>query len=53
MKMFNFIFDAIGIMLTAAAISGAMDGEIVGPLGFGVATVAVALFANFVEARRV
>jgi hypothetical protein len=53
MKMVNLVFNAFGIMLTAAAISGAMDGDIVGPLGFGVATVAVALFANFVEARRI
>jgi hypothetical protein len=49
--MLNLIFNAFGITLTATAVYGAMDGQIVDPIGFGVAAVAVALFANFVEAR--
>jgi len=43
--------NAFGITLTAAAVYGAMDGRIIDPIGFGCAAVAVALFANFVEAR--
>jgi hypothetical protein len=42
--------NAFGITLTAAAVYGAMDGRIIDPI-FGCAAVAVALFANFVEAR--
>jgi len=34
-------------------MSGAMDGQIVVPIGFGFAAVAVALFANFVEAQSI
>jgi len=33
------------------SMSSAMDGQIIVPIGFGFAAVAVALFANFVEAR--
>jgi hypothetical protein len=51
--MLNLAFNAVGIMLTAAAVYGAMDGEIVSPIGFGCAAVAVALFTNFVEARTI
>jgi len=51
--MLDLTFNAFGIMLTAAAIYGAMNGEIAGPVGLGVAAVAVALFANFVEARHI
>jgi hypothetical protein len=51
MKMLNLIFNAFGITLTAAAVYGAMDGQIFVPIGFAVAAVAVALLANFVEAR--
>jgi hypothetical protein len=36
---------------TAAAVYGAMDGQIIVPIGFAFAAVSVALFANFVEAR--
>ena len=49
--MLDLTFNAFGIMLTVAAIYGAMNGEIAGPIGLGGAAVAVALFANFVEAR--
>jgi predicted membrane chloride channel (bestrophin family) len=49
--MLNLTFNAFGIALTAMAVYGAMDGQIFAPVGFGVAAVAVALFANFVEAR--
>jgi len=34
-------------------MSGAMDGQIIVPIGFGFAAVAVALFANFVEAQSI
>ena len=51
--MLDLTFNAFGIMLTAAAIYGAMNGEIAGPVGLWVAAVAVALFANFVEARHI
>jgi NADH:ubiquinone oxidoreductase subunit K len=51
MKMLNLIFNAFGITLTAAAVYGAMEGQIFVPIGFAVAAVAVALLANFVEAR--
>ena len=51
MKILNLIFNAFGITLAAAAVYGAMDGQIVDPIGFGVAAVAVALLANFVEAQ--
>jgi hypothetical protein len=49
--MLNLIFNAFGITLTATAVYGAMDGQLFVPIGLGVAAVAVALFANFVEAR--
>jgi hypothetical protein len=49
--MLNLLFNAFGIMLTAIAVYGAMDGQIIVPIGFGFAAVAVALAANFVEAR--
>jgi hypothetical protein len=49
--MLNLIFNAIGILLTAAALYGAMDGQIIFPIGFAFAAVSVALFANSVEAR--
>ena len=51
--MLNIVFNAFGIALTAAAVYGAMDGQIIDPIGFGCAAVAVALFANFVEARTI
>ena len=51
--MLNIVFNAFGIALTAAAVYGAMDGEIVSPIGFAFAAVAVALFANFIEARTI
>jgi hypothetical protein len=50
-EMLNLIFNVFGIMLTAAAVYGAMDGQIIVPIGFAFAAVSVALFANFVEAR--
>ena len=49
--MLNLIFKAFGIMLTAAALYGAMDGQIIFPIGFAFAAVSLALFANSVEAR--
>ena len=49
--MLNLTFNVFGIMLTAAAVHGAMDGQIIVPIGFAFAAVSVALFANFVEAR--
>jgi hypothetical protein len=52
-EMLNLAFNAFGITLTAAAVYGAMDGQIIDPIGFGCAAVAVALFANFVEARTI
>jgi hypothetical protein len=51
--MLDLTFNAFGILVTAAAVYGAMNGEIAGPIGFGLAAVAIALFANFVEARRI
>jgi hypothetical protein len=51
--MLNLIFNAFGITLTAAAVYGAMDAEIVSPIGFAFAAISVALFANFVEARSI
>jgi hypothetical protein len=51
--MLNLVFNAFGIILTAAAVYGAMDGQIIDPIGFGCAAVAVALFANFVEAQSI
>jgi hypothetical protein len=50
-EMLNLIFNAIGIMLTAAALYGAMDGQIIFPIGFAFAAVSTALFANAVEAE--
>jgi hypothetical protein len=50
-EMRNLTFNVVGIMLTAAAVYGAMDGQIIVPIGFAFAAVSVALFANFVEAR--
>jgi hypothetical protein len=50
-EMLNLTFNVFGIMLTAAAVYGAMDGQIIVPIGFAFAAVSVALFANFVEAR--
>jgi hypothetical protein len=44
--MLNINFNAFGITLTAAAVYGAMDGQIIDPISFGCAAVAVALFAN-------
>src|SRR5258708_1566051 len=52
-EMLNLIFNAFGITLTAAAVYGAMDAEIVSPIGFAFAAISVALFANFVEARSI
>jgi pheromone shutdown protein TraB len=49
--MLNLIFNAFGITLTAAAVYGAMNGEIVSPIGLAFSAVAVAIFANFVEAQ--
>jgi len=49
--MLNLIFNAIGILLTAAALYGAMDGQIIFPIGFAFAAVSTALFANAVEAE--
>jgi hypothetical protein len=49
--MLNLVFNAFGITLTAATVYGAMDGQIFNPIAFAFAAVAVALFANFVEAR--
>ena len=49
--MLNLAFNAVGIMLTATAVYGAMDGQIVSPIGFAFAAITVALIANFVEAQ--
>ena len=50
-EMLNLIFNAFGIMLTAATLYGAMNGQIIFPIGFACAAVSVALFANSVEAQ--
>jgi hypothetical protein len=51
--MLDLVFNAFGIALTAAAVYGAMDGEIFVPIGFAFAALAVALCANLVEARSI
>jgi hypothetical protein len=49
--MLDLIFNVFGITFTAAGVYGAMHGEIVAPIGFAFSAVAVALLANFFEAR--
>jgi hypothetical protein len=49
-EMLNLTFNVFGIMFTAAAIYGAMDGQIIIPIGLAFAAVSTALFANAVEA---
>jgi hypothetical protein len=39
--MLDLVFNAFGITLTAAAIYGALDGEIGSPIGFAISAVAV------------
>jgi hypothetical protein len=51
--MLNLAFNVVGIMLAAAAVYGAMDGDIVSPIGFAFAVITVALIANFVEEQSI
>jgi hypothetical protein len=51
--MLNLAFNAVGIMLTATAVYGAMDGQIVNPIGFAFAAIMMAVIANFVEAQSI
>jgi hypothetical protein len=51
--MLNLAFNAVGILLTATAVYGAMDGDIVNPIGFALAALMVALIANFFEEQSI
>jgi hypothetical protein len=52
-KMYNLVFNAFGIALTAVAIYGVMNGQIADGICFGFGAVAMALIANFVEAKSI
>jgi uncharacterized membrane protein len=51
--MYNLVFNAFGIALTAVAIYGVMNSQIADGICFGFGAVAMALIANFVEAKSI